>query len=175
MKISKREMWLILSAYFVICIYLMFFYIKDRNITHENNEAEISSLNSKINIYNRYIKMNKLWEKELLVLEKNIEQFDVNEKSVSPRLMQTIKNIADKNGVNITRNQPFEEKPIGDLFEIGINCTWNSDLKSLIKFLAELQKENLKYDVKTINISPDSKYSGKLKGNMIIECAYTKK
>ena len=72
MKISKREMWLILSAYFVICSYLMFFYIKDRNITHENNEAEISSINSKINIYSRYIKMNKLWEKELLVLEKNI-------------------------------------------------------------------------------------------------------
>ena len=39
--------------------------------------------------------MNKLWEKELLVLEKNIEQFDINEKSVSPRLMQTIKNIAE--------------------------------------------------------------------------------
>ena len=86
MKISKREMWLILSAYFVICIYLMFFYIKDRKITHENNEAEISSLNSKINIYNRYIKMNNYGKKELLIL--NIEQFDINEKSVSPRLMQ---------------------------------------------------------------------------------------
>ena len=88
--------------------------------------------------------------------------------------MQEIKKIASINGVNITRNQPFDEKPIGDLFEIGINCTWNSNLESLILFLAELQKNNLRYNIKTINIMPDTKDS-QLKGNMIIECAFMKK
>ena len=175
MKISDREMWLIFSAYLIICIYLTYSYIKGKNAIYENNQTKISTLSSKINIYNRYIKMNKVWEKELLKLEENIQQFGVDEKSISSKLMQTIKNIASKNGVNITRSQPFDENPIGDLFEIGINCTWNSDLKAIINFLVELQENNLKYDVKTINISPDTNNSGNLKGNMVIECAYKRK
>ena len=118
--------------------------------------------------------MNNIWENELIILEKKLKKFEKNEKSVSPQLMQEIKKIASSNGVNITRNQPFDEKPIGDLFEIGINCTWNSNLESLILFLAELQKNNLRYNIKTINIMPNTKDS-QLKGNMIIECAFMKK
>lgn len=174
MKISTREMWLILTTYISILLFFIIIYINKKNEAYKINEIEINSLNSKIISNNKFINMNKMFEDELMILEKNIMKFDKNEKSVSPKLMQEIKKIASKNGVSITRNQPFDEKPIGDLFEIGINCTWNSNLKSLISFLAELQKNNQRYKVKTINIMPDAKDS-QLKGNMIIECAYMKK
>ena len=36
--------------------------------------------------------------------------------------MQEIKKIASSSGVNITRNQPFDEKPIGDLFELELTA-----------------------------------------------------
>ena len=174
MKISEREMWLILITYVSIMIFFLFIYINNKNEDYKNNEIEINSINSKILSNNKFINMNSIWENELIILEKKLKKFEKNEKSVSPQLMQEIKKIASSNGVNITRNQPFDEKPIGDLFEIGINCTWNSNLESLILFLAELQKNNLRYNIKTINIMPDTKDS-KLKGNMIIECAFMKK
>ena len=174
MKISEREMWLILITYVSIMIFFLFIYINDKHEDYKNNEIEINSINSKILSNNKFINMNNIWENELIILEKKLKKFEKNEKSVSPQLMQEIKKIASSNGVNITRNQPFDEKPIGDLFEIGINCTWNSNLESLILFLAELQKNNLRYNIKTINIMPNTKDS-QLKGNMIIECAFMKK
>ena len=64
-------------------------------------------------------------------------------KSVSPQLMQTIKNLAIKQGVEITRSQPYPEKPTGDLYEMGINCTWNGELSAIVKFLTELQQKKV--------------------------------
>ena len=64
--------------------------------------------------------------------------------------MQTIKRISPLNmEFRITRNQPYAEKPTGDLFEMGINCTWQGDLPSIIGFLTELQQKGVQYDVRT--------------------------
>ena len=111
---------------------------------------------------------------ELNALQRNLQIFDLKQKSVSPQLMQTIKNIATKHGVRITRNQPYAEKPTGDLFEMGINCTWQADLNAIIGFLTEMQQKGVQYDIRTLNISPEGKNTGRLKGNMVIHCAYIK-
>ena len=57
---------------------------------------------------------------------------------------------------------------------MGINCTWQGELPSIIGFLTELQQKGVQYDVRTLNISPEGTKSGRLKGNMVIHCAYIK-
>ena len=47
MKISEREMWLILITYVSIMIFFLFIYINDKNEDYKNNEIEINSINSK--------------------------------------------------------------------------------------------------------------------------------
>ena len=88
--------------------------------------------------------------------------------------MKTIKTISDKYGLDITRNQPYAEKPTGDLFELGINCTWQGTLDAIVGFLAELQQQGVSYDVRQLNVTPLGRNTGRLKGNMVIHCAYTR-
>ncbi len=101
--------------------------------------------------------------------------FDINQKSVSPELMKTIKEISSAHGLDINRNQPRGEKPIGDLFELAINCTWQGGLEAMVGFLTDLQQQGVRYDVRSLNIKPLGNKSGDLSGNMLIHCAYTKK
>ncbi len=89
--------------------------------------------------------------------------------------MKIIKSISRNHGLDITRSQPYGEKPTGDLFELGINCTWQGNLDSMVGFLADLQKQGVRYDVRTLNVKPLGRNTGKLTGNMVIHCAYTRK
>ena len=175
MKVSNREMWLIISTVIVISIFILFVYLNKRLPIFNENNNKINSINSLIISAKRNINMNNVWLKDLESLEKDLKIFEKSKNNISPELMQIINNIASKNGVLITRNQPFKEKPIGDLFEVSINCSWQSDLNSIVGFLTEIQNNGLKYDITTLNISPDVKNSKRLKGNMVIQCAYIKK
>ena len=88
--------------------------------------------------------------------------------------MKTIKAISSEHELEITRSQPYGEKPTGNLFELGINCTWQGTLEALVGFLTDLQQQGVRYDIRTLNIQPVGKNSGKLKGNIVINCAYTR-
>ena len=99
----------------------------------------------------------------------------VSQRNASPELMKTIKAISANHDLDITRSQPHAEKPTGDLFELGINCTWQGTLDAMVGFLAELQQQGVNYDVRQLNVTPVGKNTGKLKGNMVIHCAYTRK
>ena len=37
-----------------------------------------------------------------------------------------------------------------------------------------MQQKGVQYDIRTLNISPEGKNTGRLKGNMVIHCAYIK-
>ena len=111
--------------------------------------------------------INKKQEEEL--------KKQAKEKQDSLMIIKQALDIALKNGVIITKNQPFKEEPTGDLFEISINCSWQTNLESIINFLDEIQQNGMKYDVISLNISPDGNNPRKLKGNMVIQCAYIRK
>ena len=174
MKISEREMILLALSIGTILFGGTWYYVDSKIPEYKNKRIEIERLEGQIRLDKVRISMQKNWMDKLNSLQKDLHVFDIKQKSVSPQLMQIIKNISTKHGVRITRNQPYAEKPTGDLFEMGINCTWQGDLPSIIGFLTELQKKGVQYDVRTLNISPEGKKSGRLKGNMVIHCAYIK-
>ncbi len=175
MKISQREM--ILGVATIGCLLIgTTWYLVDRKTDEwKAMQTEIENLEQQIRLHETAIKRQDSWKGELDALQKELRVFGTKQRSVSPELMKTIKSISHKHGLDITRSQPFNEKPTGDLFELGINCTWEGKLKAMVGFLADLQQQGVRYDVRTLNVQPVGKNTGKLKGNMVIHCAYTRK
>ena len=175
MKISQRELTLGVATLACILIGGTWYMVDSKVDEWKAKKGEINKLEQQIRLDKKRIKLQESWITELKDLQQGLRTFDTGQRSVSPELMQTIKSISSKYQLDITRSQPHAEKPTGDLFELGINCTWEGPLDSMVGFLAELQQQGVRYDVRTLNVTPAGKDSGKLKGNMVINCAYTRK
>lgn len=175
MKITQRE--LILGVATMACVLAgLTWYAADRKTDEwQAKKSEIERLRQQINLHQNAIKMQETWQGDLETLQRELRVFNADGRSVAPELMQTIKAVSSKHGLDITRNQPYNEKPTGDLFELGINCTWEGSLAAMVGFLAELQQQGVRYDVRSLTVTPAGNDSNKLKGNMVIHCAYTRK
>ncbi|HEY5653733.1 MAG TPA: type 4a pilus biogenesis protein PilO [Pontiella sp.] len=175
MKISKNEMILGVVVLAGGLGWVTLNLVEKQMTEWKSMATEMEKMEQQMRLDKRRINMQEEWIAELKELQKNLRAFDINQRTVAPELMKTIKIISNKHGLEITRSQPRNEKPTGDLYELGINCTWQGELKSVINFLADLQRQGVNYDVRTLNIKPVEEKTGKLGGNMVIHCAYTKK
>jgi Tfp pilus assembly protein PilO len=175
MKISQREMILGVTTLAAVLVGLTWVIVDSKTETYKAKKIEIENLKAQIRLDERRIKMQEEWITELNELQKDLRVFDIKQKSVAPDLMKTIKSISSKHGLNINRYQPYAEKPTSDLFELGINCSWEGKLEAMVGFLTDLQQQGVRYDVRSLNVTPAGKNSGNLKVNMVINCAYTRK
>ena len=174
MKISQREMFLGVATLAAVLGGIAWYLVDSRTEEWKAKANTITKAEQQIRQYQTAIKMQEDWLDELNALQAGLRKFEVEQRSVSPELMKTIKSISSKHELDITRSQPYNEKPTGDLFELGINCTWQGSLEAMVGFLAELQQQGVNYDVRQLNVTPVGKNTGKLKGNMVIHCAYTR-
>ncbi len=175
MKITRREMFLGAAALAAVLAGATWYIVDKKVDEYASRATEIEKLKQQISYHQNAIKMQENWLGELNDLQKDLRVFDAKQRSVAPDLMKTIKAISDKYGLDITRNNPRSEKPTGDLFELGINCTWEGNLDSMVGFLTALQQQGLRYDVRSLNVKPIGTATGRLGGNMLIMCAYTRK
>ena len=174
MKISKREMILFVLALAMVLGGFTWYIVDGKLDEWRAMVGQIDQAKQQAHQYELAIKMQKKWSTELASLQSQLRTFPLSQRSVSPELMKTIKSVAIKYGLDITRSQPYAEKPIGDLFELGINITWTGTLKSIVNFLTELQQQNVRYDVRQLTITPVGKNTPNLKGNMVVYFAYTR-
>lgn len=169
MKISRRETVLSFVTLTAVLFGLTWYFV-DKNLENwKSMQAEITQTERLIRVNKAAVEKNSSWKKELEVLQKDLTVFDSSDRSVSPDLLKLIKKISTRHKLDIMRTQPYPEKQIGDLFEMGINCTWEGSLEALVYFLAELQEQGSRYDVRQLNVTPKG---SDLKGSMIIHCAY---
>lgn len=175
MKISQREMVLGVATLAAVLIGAAWYLIDNKTEAYRAKADAITKAEQQIRHYQTAIKMQEDWLDELTDLQGGLRTFTADQRSVSPELMKIIKDISSRHQLDITRSQPYNEKPTGDLFELGINCTWEGKLDALVGFLTELQQQGVSYDVRQLNVTPVGKNTGKLKGNMVIHCAYTRK
>ena len=175
MKITQREMMLGAITLAAVLGGFTWYFIDSKVDTWKAKALDIEKAEQQSRHYQTAIKMQENWLDELNTLQDGLRVFDSQKKSVSPDLMKTIKSISSQHGLDITRSQPYAEKPTDDLFELGINCTWQGKLDALVNFLTDLQQQGVRYDVRQLNVTPVGKNTGDLKGNMVIHCAYTRK
>ncbi len=175
MKVTERE--LILGVATLACVVLggTWYGVNGKVAEWKSRKGEILRLRDQITRHQAAIKMQDEWADELHGLEQELRVFDTGQRSVSPELMKTVNSIADKYELKISKTNPQAEKPTGDLFELGINCTWQGKLDAVVGFLTELQQQGVRYNIRTLNIKPVGQNTGQLQGNMIIDCAFTRK
>jgi Tfp pilus assembly protein PilO len=175
MKITEREM--ILGIATLACVLLggTWAGVNGKIAEWKAKKTEIVRLRQQILQHKNVISMQSSWAGDLQELEKDLRVFDTIQRSVSSDLMKTIKTISNTHDLEITKTSPQNEKPTDNLFEMGINCTWQGKLDAVVDFLTDLQQQEVRYNIRSLTITPVGKNSGKLKGNMVIDCAYTRK
>jgi len=175
MKISQREIILGVCTLAAVLGGSTWYMVDSKVDVWKSKATEIEKLQQQYSLHQKAIKMQESWLGELNALQSKLPVFDTKKRSVSPELMKTIKTISNKHRVDILKNSPYPEKKIGYLYELGINITWQGTLNSMVNFLAEIQQHGVRYDVRTLTVTPVGKNTGKLKGNMVIQCAYLRK
>ncbi len=175
MKISKREMTLGVLALTAILAGTTWYVVDSKVETWKGKANEIEKLKQQIRQHQTAIKMQDDWLDELNELQTQLPVFDTNQRSVAPELMKIVKALAAKHSLAILKSNPRGEKPTGDLFELGINCTWEGSLDALVGFLTDLQQQGVRYDPRTLSVVPIGKNTGKLKGSVVIHCAFIRK
>lgn len=72
----------------------------------------------------------------------------------------------------ISKRQAMEEKSLGDIQELPIECNWDGSLGSLVHFLFDLQSQGAMFDMRQLLVRPTA--SDMLRGRFVLYCAYTR-
>lgn len=93
---------------------------------------------------------------------------------VTADLLKMIKQLADQHGVALTRMEPEQERQVGDLSEVAINCQWDAALDGITHLLHGVQAQGAILDVRQLTIAPAQSAAGRLKGNFTVFCAFSR-
>lgn len=121
----------------------------------------------------RLIDQRPEWEQRYATLRARIPQYGPTD-PVTADMLRTVKRIADEHGVMISRIEPDKEKVIGDLSEVAIDCSWESELEPLVRFLYAVQTHPAILDVRQLTVSPAQGGGGRLRGNFTIFFAFSR-
>lgn len=92
---------------------------------------------------------------------------------VTPKLLEALQQLAEGNNLTLASLSPENEKSLGDVYEVGIKCTWQGDLDAIVRFLHALQSQGAMYKVRRLTVTPTGK-SNQLKGVFTLDCAYAR-
>ena len=114
------------------------------------------------------------WEQKLKDVRAQLPQHAENEQ-VTSQILKTIKQLADSNGVVLSRLQPEPETDLGDgLSEVAIECQWDADLSGLVHFLYAVQVQGAILDIRQLTAQPQQGVAGRLKGNFTVFNAFSR-
>ena len=134
-----------------------------------------------------YEKAAQDYRKECALIARKAEWFERydEEKSQMPMFgseadtdttwRRKLREIAQKNYVQVASESPGKEVQVGDVWERTFDIkNWEGGLESLVKFIYELETtpEGM-FDVSSLNFKPNQK-TGFLKGTLAVTCAYMK-
>lgn len=171
MKISKREMLIGLITVFT-ALFGVTYWLAGSQIAEQREIAENKvQLRRQIELNKRILAEKEKWTGRLTELQQQLPVYDMRS-SVSGKILTTIKDLADKHGLDLLKSQPGAEKQVGTLYEISVTCDWQGELEELVHFLYEMNEQGLRFDIRELSVRPDAKQVGVLRGDMIIQCAY---
>lgn len=134
----------------------------DRSALHDRQRLAERLLEQKADIRQRWTAMRK-----------SMPNYPLDQ-DVTSQLLRNLQQTADKQGLNLVRVEPDEEVSVGDLYEVSITCSWEGTLDALVKFLYDVQAESGMVDTRQITVTPTRGDDGRLKGNMVVDYAYSR-
>lgn len=171
MNLSKRETIIGLITLFAI-LFGLTYWLAGSKIEEQRDMAETKTrLIRQIKLNKKIIADQGSWTGRLAELHAQLPVYD-QRVSVTGEILKMIKNMADKNQLDLTKSRSDREKKVGTLYELSVICEWEGELDALVHFLHDIHTQGIRFDIKEIGIKPDAKRAGILRGDMVIDCAY---
>lgn len=114
------------------------------------------------------------WDKRLQDVALKLTKYPADQ-DVTADYLKILETIVKENGVTLSKRQPQKEKKHNELYELAVDCTWEADLGSLIHFLHALEQQKVTMDIDDLSVSLVAGGKGRLKGNFVLICLYTRK
>ncbi|MFC1462197.1 hypothetical protein ACFLQU_01200 [Verrucomicrobiota bacterium] len=134
---------------------------------------EFHNTRRKIQSSRRLLGQKQRWAGEFNELREMLPRYPANKKSIDTLWLSKMQQIAVRHDVRITRQEVREEKKMGDVYELPIECReWEGSLKAIVRFLEDLEKEGAMLDMRQLLIKPKS--HNVMRGRFSLFCAYTK-
>ena len=91
-------------------------------------------------------------------------------RQVETHWLNLVERLAKDSGLTIIRRQVGEERQLGDVYELPIECKeWEGSLESLTKFLYDVHAEGAMLDIRKLFIRPGPRG---LRGSFTLFCAF---
>ena len=173
MKISTREMGLAWVTTMVVILGGTYWLGQPRAKAWQDAAREREVLGSKMKEINHLLGDQTNVNRRLEALRQQLPSHPQG-KDVTAELLMTLERTAQQHGLILLRREPEKEKSVGDLYEVAINCTWESTLDALVHFLYALHIQGAILDIRQLTVTPGQGGPDRLKGNFTVDCAYTR-
>ena len=134
--------------------------------------ADLRNANRRIQGYEKLLSQKQMWDGQFNKLREMLPRYPAD-KNVDIHWLSTMDRLASRRGVRITRREVREEKKMGDVYELPIECRdWEGSLGALVHFLVDLESEGAMLDMRQLLVKPKS--HNLLRGRFSLYCAYTR-
>ena len=172
MKLSQREIVMAMATGTVILFGLSALLAKAKIDEWKDILKKQEGLSLQIKNNNKTIADRPIWQKKLNDLQKVLPEYPVDKK-MDIQWLSAMDELASKHGIKILKRQAGEEKIVGDVYELPVECKeWEGNLNSLVHFLFDLQNQGAMLDIRQLQIKPKS--GDLLRGYFSLYCAYAK-
>ena len=111
------------------------------------------------------------WQKKYAAV-RNLMPVFLADKPVDTYWLGVMDNAASLNSLGILKRQVSGEAPVGDAFEMAIECKeWEGSLDALVHFLHGLESAGVMLDMRQMFIRPSPDHV-RLRGSFVLYCAY---
>jgi hypothetical protein len=171
MKLSRRELILAFSTGAVVLLGVSYLLGEPAIGRWRAAVERRQKLGDERKLAQRLIAQRGDWESRYQQQRADIPVHGVND-PVSALLLKRVEQLASENGLTLSRVQPDKERNIGDLFELAIDCAWEGNLETLVRFLYAVQKQGAILDIRQLTVSPGQGAPDRLKGNFTLFFAF---
>ena len=173
MKISPREMMLASVTGLVALVGMSYWIIMPKWTEAETMKASQVTVRQRIEMSRQQIKQKAGADKRMESIRAKLSRYPADQ-DVTADYLKILERLAKAHGVTLIQRKPGKEKRHGDLYELSIDCTWESELEGLTRFLFAWQQEPVTVDIEDITVTVVPGGKNRLKGSFVIICMYTR-
>lgn len=173
MRLSDRELLLATVTGAVLLLGGSYLVVKPKWEQLKSLRDEQVQVRREIELYRAQALEKGKWDKDMESVRGMLARYPADQ-AMDVVWLSAMDNKARRHGLNIMRRKAGEEKQVGDVYELPIECSdWDGSLSALSHFLFELQTEGAMFDVRQLTVR-QVRGSGQLRGGFTLFCAYIK-
>ena len=172
MKATEREVVLLIATVTVALFGVTSFLARPKLAEWKQIRDDQQIARASIERAERMLGSKERWEGDFAELSQQLPHHP-EDRRMDIHWLSFMDKLASSHEVKILRRQAGEEKRLGDVYEMPIECReWEGSLDAMVHFLYALHEEGAMLDVRQLYVKP--KNEKVLRGRFTLYCAYTK-